>query len=138
MRLPSFRRIFKQDYEEEYQSLVDRLSVSLNYGIEVLYDALNNNLTFQDNFNASTNVVTVNLNADGTPKNRTTYTLNRNNLQATGTLVLRANNLTNSGVYPTGGIFITFQQVSANEIQIDHVTGLPADNNIELSIVTIG
>lgn len=138
MRLPSFRRIFKQDYEEEYHSLVDRLSVSLNYGIEVLYDALNNNLTFQDNFNSSINTVTVNLNADGTPKNRTTYTLNRSNLQASGTMVVRANNLTNSTVYPTGGIFITFQQVSPTEIQIDHVSGLPADNNYQLRIVTFG
>lgn len=136
-KLPSFRRLFKQDYDQEYQGLVDQLSNSLNYGVEVLYNALNNNLTFEDNFKGNVNTVSVTLNSDGTPKARTTYSLG-NTFQATGTLVLNASNQTNSTVYPDGGIFVSFQQVGSSEVQINHVTGLPADNTFELTIITFG
>ena len=53
MKLPSFRRILEQDYKPDDQDLVKTLASSLNYGIEVLYDALNGKLTFRDNIASS-------------------------------------------------------------------------------------
>ena len=49
MKLPLFRRLFKTDFKQEFQELVDQLSVSINVGIENLYDALNRKLSLRDN-----------------------------------------------------------------------------------------
>ncbi len=135
-RLPNFRRIFKQDYEEEFHSLVDRLSVSLNIGLESLYSALNNRLTFADNFLATVRTVSVEVNSSGIPKVTTSFTTDTTT-PLSGLLVIKSTNSTNPTTYPTGGINITYTQ-NNNQVLINHIAGLPADNSFQLTIVALG
>lgn len=129
MKLPNFRRLNTQDYEEEDKGLVEQLAASLNYGIEVLYDALNKKITLRDNIACSVRDITLAVNSSGIPKTKTTMSLD-SNTTVIGTQVIFAEG--NSAVTSTP--FIYYTQNGAL-LQIQRVTGLPADINFNLRIV---
>lgn len=137
MKLPNFKKLFKQDYAKEYQELVDKLAESLNGGIETLYGALNKKLSLGDNLACIIKDVDIIVNSSGEPTTSTGFAIDTN--QRVQILeVGRADNLTNTASYPTGGIFITWTQgtnLTTNAIIINHVTGLITGNKYRLRIV---
>lgn len=139
MRLPSFKRLFTSDFPKENQPVMEKLAFIINNGIEVLYQALNNKLTFQDNFFADVKDINVTVgNVDGTLKQPAAINLtNLVNSTVAGAFVIKATNLTNPGIYPTGGINVAFSQ-SGNTINITNVTGLPVNNTFSIKVVFIG
>lgn len=132
MKLPSFRRLFTQDYPKEFKKLVDILSVSLNNGIEVLYEALDNSLTLRDNISGTVKDITISVNSAGTPNVSAIIILNNNNT-VDGVLVLSAINQVNPAVYPTGGVFISGSQ-SGNQYIINNITGLQPNTSYTLRL----
>lgn len=62
MRLSNFKRLLENDYPKEFRSLVAKLAISINSGIDGVYDALNRKLTFKDNFKCV--VADINLETD--------------------------------------------------------------------------
>lgn len=132
MKLPSYRRINKGDYPTDAQSVIDRLAPGVNNGFDVLFDALNNKLTLSDNIAGSLVTVDVTVDATGAPKTRTFFKYSSTN-SPIGVLVLRAQNLTNSSVYPTQAPFISFT-VDNNVVNIVNVTGLQANNVYRLTL----
>lgn len=129
--------MYKQDFQPEYQNLVDQLSVSLNNGIESVYTALTNNISLKDNVNCTVKDISVAVDANGIPTIKTVFTVTNTNLQILGTQVIYALNTTNAAVYPTGGIFISYTQTS-NGVLVNHITGLPAGNTFTLRVVAYG
>lgn len=136
MRLPSFRRLVSSDYEKQYQKLIDKLSAPLNYGIEVLYDALNKQLTIRDNFNATVKDVLVTVDDTGKPQQSTAIGISISG-KVDGVLVIGATNQVNSTTYPTTGVFISGTQ-SNNTFVINNVTGLQANQQYSLRVVVLG
>lgn len=136
MKLPNFRRLFKGDFPVEVQDLIDKLSVTINHGFELLYEALNNKLTFRENFLATVKDVDVEVDATGTPKKTTSISLSFTN-RVDGCLVIKADNLTNTNTYPSGSVMINYKQTE-NSIIINNITGLQADNVYRLRIVVLG
>lgn len=133
MRLPSFKRLFSTDFKKDYKDLIDQLSLSLNNGIDILYTALNNNLTFRDNFSATVKDITVTVDANGKPTSGGSFQLN-SNAKIDGILILSAINQTNSAVYPNSGVFISGAQ-SGNTYNINNVTGLQAGQSYTLRVI---
>lgn len=136
MKLQNFKRIIKSDYEPDDQDLVEDLSYTINHGFEIVYDALNKKLTFGDNFNSTEKEFQVEVDSTGKPKNTTSFSLDVNT-RITGTQVTRADNLTNSNVYPTSMPFITFTQNGTNIIVVN-VSGLQANNQYRLRVIAYG
>lgn len=143
MRLPSFKRIYENNFKEEYKDLVRTLSASINIGLENLYLALNNRLTFQDNFQATIKQLDVIVNSSGYPIQTTVFQLNnfggtqtQSEIRAIGVLVINAQNLTNSSIYPTNAPFVSWTQVQTG-IQINHVTGLQSGQTYRLTLLAI-
>ena len=66
-KLSGYRRIVKTDYPDEYKSLVDQLSVSINNGFDTLYNALNGKLNFYDNISSTIAEVRLTVDIDGFP-----------------------------------------------------------------------
>lgn len=128
--------MYKGDYEEQFQKLVDQLSASLNYGIESLYDLSNKNVSLRDNLRCTVKDIAVSVDASGAPVGVTTFSLDIQG-QIIGTQVIYAVNTANSGIYPTGGIFISYTQTQ-NGVLINNITGLPANQPFSLRIVAYG
>ena len=135
-RLPNFKRLYKNDYDPDNQSFIEKLSFPINIGFELLYDALNNKLTREDNLLANVVEVTVSVNANGVPTTTSSFGIT-NITKAQGIVVERATNITNPAVYPTSGVFLTWTQ-SRNTITIQHIAGLPANNQFQLRMAVYG
>lgn len=133
MKLSNFKRIISTDFEEQYQSLIERLGRSLNDGIDGLYFALANKLTFEDNFLATVKDVEVTVGTNGNPINRTSILLN-NGLPVKGAFVIGATNRTNAAAYPTAAPFISFTQ-NGTTLFIDNVTGLQPNNRYVIRFI---
>lgn len=134
MKLPLFKRINKNDFSAKDQGMIETLAFSLNVGLENLHDALNKKLTFKDNFLSTVKEIEVEVDSSGIPKTTLSISLDFSNYRVLGTQVLKAENLTNSSIYPSSAIFISFQQ-SENTIIIKHLTGLQANNRYRITVV---
>lgn len=136
MRLPSFRRLIRTDFKQEFQALVDQLSVSINIGIENLYDALNRKLTLRDNIACTVKEIDVKVDAAGTPLSTTLFQMDITN-RLDGIVVLNALNQDDSSTYPTSGLFISWTQTQ-NGILINNIKGLQANQTYRLKLVAFG
>lgn len=135
MKMPSYRRILKTDFKAEFQAFVDQLSVSINYGFDSVYNALNRGLTVRDNFSATVKDVTVIVDSNGVPTSTTLMTLDITS-KVDGLLVTQALNLTNPTIYPNA-VFVSFTQ-QAQTIVINKVTGLVAGSKYQIRLVALG
>lgn len=133
MKLPTYRRLMSTDFPKEFKSFVESMAITVNHGIEVLYNALNKNISLTDNIACSLRDVTVTVDSDGEPTGTTTMSLDSNNT-VIGCQVIKVSNVTNPSAFPTGSVFITFAQ-NENGLTINHITGLIPNNKYTLKIV---
>lgn len=136
MNLQSYKRIYKQDFQQEDQNLVEKLSYSINSGFDIVYEALNKRLTFDDNFNSNIVTFNVTVNATGVPTLNGVFRTSVSG-SITGLVVIKAVNQTNNKIYPTSSPFISFTQNSSN-VTINNITGLQAANSYQITVLIIG
>lgn len=133
--MPSPRRIYTKDYDQDDQKLIETLSSPVNASFESLYEALNGRLTFSDNLQSVIRDIQIVVDAFGNPKTTTSFALSSTD-RISGTVVIFAQNLTNSNTYPTNTPFISFSQ-SGNKIIINNITGLSANDSWLIRVITI-
>ena len=136
MKLPSFKRWLKTDFEPEQQELVEQMGESLNTGIELLYQALNKRLTITDNLQATEKDVLVSVFPNGNPRAETFVNTDFGSPVRT-VFIGKVENLTVSGVYPTGAPFVSWITTPSG-IQIVNISGLIPTNTYRLRLVIFG
>lgn len=134
--LPTFKRLNTNDYKPEEQDLVEQLGLTINDGMQSVYDALNRKLTFEENFLGAIKDVQVSVDATGKPRNLTTLITGLSSAPR-GITVIQAENLTNTQVYPTGSPWVSYNVIN-NGIQIVNVTNLQTNNIYRLRILILG
>jgi len=137
MKLSTFKRLDKSNFEEQYKDLIDKLSFVLNNDIETLYDALSGKLSFGDNFLCTIKDVPIVVDSNGIPKNIAQFQIDKKNMRILGCQVVNARNTTNSASYPIGAPFISYT-AGTQLVTIDHVTGLQPNQNYTLTIIAYG
>lgn len=135
-KISEFKRLIKEDFNKDDQDLIDKLAFTVNPALETIAQALNKNLTFEDNINSQIKDIEVTVNGDGRPLVNTSYKSVLRG-QTRSIIVMRAENLTSSSTYPDGAPFISFID-NAGQVTIQHVTGLQANNKYRLRILAIG
>jgi hypothetical protein len=136
MKLPSYRRIIKTDYAEDYQELVEKLAVSVNNGFDTLYDALNKKLTFSENISSTMTDILVSVETDGAPiKKQTQFKLDVSQKSIQGLLVINCYE-EKTGDPPLSAPFISFVK-NENNILIKKITGLKANTSYVIKVLTI-
>ena len=136
MKLPSYRRIFKNDYAEEYEALVEKLAVSINYGFDTLYDALNQRLNFEDNIASTIAEFAVTVDANGRPTQKTQFKLKSAQTVVQGIVVLDCYGARDAGVLPQGGIFVSFEK-NENFVNINNIKGLIPNVSYTIKLLAI-
>lgn len=135
MIFPTFKRIYKTDYPADQQPLVDKLSVTINNGFEVIYNAFSKNISLKENILCSIRNITVTVDSNGIPTQSSGSSFNIDTTgQILGTEVIKSVNNTNSSVFPTGQPFLTYSQ-NNNIVTIVHVAGIPANNSFTLTLI---
>lgn len=137
MKLPNFRRIFRQDFEEQFQSLVDQLASTININFETLYQALDNRISLKENVFSSVVDVQVVVDASGKPTSQTAGKVDSFLTTIIGMSVISVTNLTNPNGYPTSGVTISFSPQSGGFL-INNITGLIPGDKYQLKIVAFG
>lgn len=137
MKLSTFKRLDKQNFDEKDQDLIDKLAFILNNDIQGIYDALNNKLSLGDNVLCTIKDVPIVVDENGIPKNAAQFQIDKTNMRVLGCQVINAINTTNSNTYPTGAPFINFT-AGTQIVTIDHVTGLQPNQNYTLTIIAWG
>jgi hypothetical protein len=134
--LSAFKRLYKSDFPQQYQQLIDQLSYYINTNEEQLFQTLNNNVNLANNIYCIQTTLTVTVDAKGNPINSVGF----NNSLATpviGIQVLNAVANSGSNIYPTGGIFCSFT-TNNSAVTVNNITGLPANQSFTLTIVAYG
>lgn len=136
MKLPLYRRIFKNDYSEEYQDLVEKMAVSINNGFDTLFELSNKKVSLKDNVDCTVKTLGLAVDSNGIPTTPTAFNLDTTS-RISGINVLKVDNLTNSQVFPTGAPFISFSQTDRG-ITINHITGLQPNYQWQINVVAYG
>lgn len=133
MKLQQFKRLIKEDVAEKDRPLMEKLAYALNPFCDDVTNALNNNLSIEDNLNQKKKSITVVVDGSGIP----TQTLQlATNLASNcyGIVVVKAINSTTPTSFVTGYPFISFSE--ANKIiTINNITGLTAGPTYVLSLI---
>lgn len=133
MQLPSFKQLFTQDFPKEYQKLINQLSLSLNNGIQVLYNTLNKNVSLNDNISCIVKDVTIIVDSTGKPTTTSAFAIDKN-VTVQGLEVILATNQTNSTHYPVSHPFISGSQNNTT-YNISNISGLQAGETYILRVV---
>lgn len=136
MKLSSFRRIITQDYDKQFQSLIENLGSNINDAFNNVYSALNKRLTFNDNIACTVRDVQITVDSGGNPTAVTTFSLDVQNTPVIGVLVLNVQNLENSAIYPTSSPFISYIQLN-NIVRINNITGLQPNVLYRIKVLAI-
>lgn len=135
MKLQTFRNLVKENFPQKYYDLIDPLGFSVNPIMTQLLNALNKNLSVTDNLNMQYKDITVTVDATGKPTSSLTYKSALNGTTQ-GVVVVKADNLSNSGTYPTSAPFISWSDNSGT-VTINNISGLQANQKYQLKLLAV-
>lgn len=135
-KLSSYRRIVKNDYQDEYKPLVDQLSVSINNGFDTLFNALNGKLNFYDNIASTIAEIRISVDSNGFPLQRTQFKLSGNQTNVEGILVLKISGYNNPTLYPTSGLALSYTSDNGL-VTITNIKGLETNKIYSIKLLTI-
>lgn len=129
----NLKRLKAEDFEDDYQSLVNQLALILNPFLEQIAAAFNHGIDF-DNLNQEVITFTTKL-ASGVPVTK---------ISAKSTLKTRLKGMTvisavnkTDGTFPTGAPFITYK-LTTNGFDVLHITGIPDNKEYTFTVITKG
>ncbi len=129
----NLKRIIKEDFPEEYQELIDKLAFAINPFLEQVSDAFNKKI---NNDNLTREVVSITVeNVSGNLRTPVQFKTTLKD-KLLGFNIIRAENLTNSSIYPTNAPFISWT-INENIISVKKVTGIQDNNKYRLTLEVI-
>lgn len=127
MRLSSWQRIIKTNFEEKYQQMIEILAFNINNAMDSLFDVLNRKVSIKDNIYCVVKDVDVKVDSKGIPKPSVGFSSDLATL-IQGLSVINVLNLDNPKNNPPGGININFTQ-NGNTVNINSISGLYSGSN---------
>jgi len=128
------KKLRTEDFDDDYSELIDKVGYAYNNFADEVYQQLSGRLDFT-NLDQQLVVLDVTITSAGqiinTPQIKVTKASKVNGIQ-----VIRAQNLLNPNIYPTGTPFISFS-LNGNLLTIQNITGLQASSQYRLTFVLI-
>lgn len=134
MKLPSFKRLNKTDFKDEYNDLIDGISFTINSAIESINEALNSNVSLKDNVACTVKDIQVVVkDSTGVLTTKTTVKLNSKDSQVLGVTVINATSLSDNSI-PDSGVFLKYAQ-NGSTVDFTHARGLSVGVKYQLRVV---
>jgi hypothetical protein len=133
MLIDNIKRIVKEQFPKENDTLIDKLGFILNDFMIQVQTAINGNLGIE-NFKQELLTINIKVNPNGVPiiGDKLKTKLNR----ISGIICVRVINQTNTAIYPSNTPLVSFSQ-NSNLITLQHITGLLPDNDYTLTLLLI-
>lgn len=128
-RLNNVQRIIIEDFQQDDRETVSKLANILNYFMTQTTDIINGRLDY-DNINKQLVTIDVTVDENGTPIQAVNFAAESG---LKGGVVIKAQNLTNSVVYPLAQPFISFTPVQSGLYKVNNIKGLQAGNKYRLT-----
>ena len=136
-KLPTLKRLFKNEFKPEYSDLVEKLIVSINNGFDNIYDSLNNKITLKNNMLCDIKDVETSVSLSGDLLNDINlYLTFKNNVNSV--VIGMVQNKTTPGLYPKNGVTVIWEPVSQGIIKIKHISGLQEGSIYNIRLVIYG
>lgn len=121
-----------EDFDSQYQNLISQLAFVLNPAIQQIITIYNNGLDISD-LNVQVKQLTLSVDSTGNPTTTASFisTLSGN---CSSLQVARAQNLTKTTTYPTGGVFASFS-LNGTQIVLTNITGLTIGDQWQLTVI---
>lgn len=137
MKVPTFKRLNKNDYPEEFRDLIEKLSFIINDGFDVVYTALDGRISPENQLEIIKDA-TLQVNDDGIPQARINCTFTGSRIKkAVGCLVINVANVNNPVLYPDSGVTASWVQ-EGESITITHLTGLQPNTPWQVRFLILG
>lgn len=133
MKLPGHTRIYKTDFPQDDQVLVEKLADIINGNIQALYELGNKKTSLRDNIACTIKDVVLAVDASGTPTAISSIALDTIT-RVEGITVISAISVNNTNVYPTAQPFIAFTP-GQSSVTIDRVMGLVPGHQWRLRVI---
>lgn len=133
MKLSSFKRIIAEDFDEKDRPIVSKLAYAINVFADDVLNALDKNLSIEDNLNINKKEITASVDANGVPVVPISIKSGLNG-PCFGIDVIRAINNTNPNISPTSCPFITYADING-QISVNKISGLQPNNRYTLRLV---
>lgn len=134
MKLNNTRQLRAEDFDNEYEQLISQLGSILNSFMQEVVELSDGRVDFENKVETIRDFE-ITLDENGNPA-QGKFNINLNKANIRGITVVRAINVTNSTAYPTTAPFITWTPIGGSSVQINHVTGLLANNKYRLTIIS--
>lgn len=134
MKLNNPVQIKSEDYDKDYQNLVDQLAETLNPFMVEVYDLSDSRIDFENRVEAI-KTIEIEVDSSGAPKLNSKVNTGKASNTIRGTQVINTYNLTNSKGYPTSQPYINFMILAGGFIQIDSITGLLPNNKYQVTFI---
>jgi hypothetical protein len=129
-RLPTIRRIRREDFDKKYYDLLDGLLYAINTFFESVVAALNRGLTFRENMQAQVQDLTVTAPVTDASFKRELA------LPCTGIMVVAVTNINNPGELLSTSPFAQFVNTDGG-IRITNITGLTAGQKYRVRLICL-
>ena len=128
--IPELVELVSADYPEEYKDLVDRLGLDLNRFLRQVTTAMNNALSFEQNFNAQ--IKTFNI------KGSDSLTFVSTIPQPLGVVLLKYTNTTNPAEVVSNAVSLPqWSADGAGNLTIEPIQGLTLTDNYDIILLII-
>jgi hypothetical protein len=125
----SLRRLLIQDFDSEYQGLMNKMAPLLNNALEQINSAFNNNLSVKDNMAGFETDLEVTA-----PVNSANPVFFKNSARNNIRMIICGQATTfNNGTPPTGTPFFTFES-NGSEVKVTNITNLTDGTKYQLRI----
>lgn len=131
MRPDNIRRIITEDYADDDKELIAKLAEIYNPFAEQISNILDGNIQI-DNLDRQFVEFKIKVASDGTPQQVTKFAASKTNYS--GSVVVRALNLTNPAKYVNSAPFVTFSGLGNTIYTVRHITGLDAGDEYSIKI----
>ena len=129
----NLKRLKAEDFEEDYQDLVNQLALILNPFLEQIAAAFNHGIDF-DNLNQEVITFTTKL-VSGVPVTKVAAKSTLKTRLRGMTVISAVNNTDNT--FPIGAPFITYK-LTSNGFEVLHITGIPDNKEFAFTVITKG
>lgn len=121
-----------EEFKEEDRDTVSKLAYILNNFMEEVVNMSQNRIN-DDNLAQERVTFKATVDASGTPNRTIRFSTSKVANAIDGTVVY-ARNFSSPVVFPTGGVFVTFNPVSSNLFEVVNIAGLPANKEFTIGL----
>ena len=133
-KINNIQRIRPEDYESDYQDLVEQLGEVVNEFMQQVVDMADGNIDFE---NLDRNLIQFDITVDASGNAIGTSQINVGKTVLNGMNVIYAQNLTSSQVYPNSQPFISYVPQGNGLVSVRNIAGLPANNKFRITAEVI-